>query len=484
MPREPGRYTSTAVGSFVRGANIFGNSNGTAASMAPLAHLAICQTCSADGCFESDILAALDAAIEDGIDVISISFGLSAMAFDEDYIRGIFVSWSARNRGPFHTTLSNEAPWILTVCASTIDKNLRATAILGNRMELNGESSFQTKGLPLGQLPLVYPGMNASDFGANYCLPESLNSTYVKRKVVLCTVDSTPTKTERGRTVKNASGVAIILMNMEHEGFTTSADAHVILATNVNYEDGLKIIAYVNSTSIPIATIVFKGTIMGDQNAPTVASFSSKGPSYVSRGILKLDIIGPGVNILAAWPNSIENNANTKNNFNIISGTSVSSPHLSGHVNPTRVSDPGLVYDIEPHDYIPYLCGLNYTSREVTKIFLHRVNCSAESRIPEGQLNYPSFANGIQPSHQRFTRTVTNVGENNESYQVEAVLPQGFDIFVNPRTLNFLRLNKKLTYEVTFRRSGNPGNTSVSQGYIIWKSSKLSVRSPIAACEL
>ncbi|PIN06177.1 Cucumisin [Handroanthus impetiginosus] len=401
--------------------------------------------------------------------MISISFGVSAMAYHEDYIaRGAF---SAMLRGIF---LSNEAPWILTVRSSTIDRNLRATAMLGNRMELNSESAFQAKGLRLGQLPLVYPGINASDFGANYCLPESLNSSYVKGKVLLCTVDSTPTKIQQGR------------------HFITLADAHVIPATNANYKDGLKIIAYVNSTSTPTATIVFKGTIMGDKNALTVASFSSRGPSYVSHGILKPDIIGPGVNILAAWPNSVENNANTKNNFNIISGTSVSSPHLSGvaallkslhphwspaaikspimttadtinhqnqpiqdekrhsadifamgagHVNPTRASDPGLIYNIEPHDYIPYLCGLNYTNREVTKIFRHRVNCSAESRIPEGQLNYPSFAIGIQPSHQRFTRTVTNVGENNESYKVEAVPPQGFDVFVKPRMLNFSRFN-------------------------------------------
>jgi subtilisin family serine protease len=37
----------------------------------------------------------------------------------------------------------------------------------------------------------------------------------------------------------------------------------------------------------------------------------------------------------------------------------------SGHVNPSRANHPGLVYDIQPQDYVSYLCGLNYTDREV-----------------------------------------------------------------------------------------------------------------------
>lgn len=534
---------STAAGNFVRGANIFGNANGTAVGIAPLAHLAIYKVCSAD-CSESDILAAMDTAIEDGVDVLSISFGGFARHFHEDNValgafsamqRGIFVSCSAGNSGPFHTTLSNEAPWILTVGASTIDRSLRATAVLGNKIELNGESAFQPKALPLAQLPLVYPGMNESDSSGIFCRPESLNNTDVKGKIVLCYIDSRTTQIEQGRAVKDAGGAAMILLNMEHEGFSTSAAAHVIPATNINYEDGLRILDYINSTSTPIATIVFKGTIIGDGKAPVVAAFSSRGPSYVSLGILKPDILGPGVNILAAWPKSVENNISTRNNFNIISGTSVSCPHLSGvaaliksahpnwspaaiksaimttadivnhenqpildekhrpaeiiatgagHVNPVRASDPGLIYDIEPQDYIPYLCGLNYTNREVSKIFLRRVNCSEKPTIPEGQLNYPSFVVRSSQSNLRFSRTVTNVGEASASYSVEVVSPQGFDVIVNPTTLNFSELNQKLTYEITFRRSANAANSFVSQGYILWKSAKHSVRSPIAALEL
>ncbi|KAF5775049.1 putative cucumisin [Helianthus annuus] len=37
----------------------------------------------------------------------------------------------------------------------------------------------------------------------------------------------------------------------------------------------------------------------------------------------------------------------------------------AGHVNPSKASDPGLIFDIQPDDYIPYLCGLGYTSKQV-----------------------------------------------------------------------------------------------------------------------
>lgn len=533
---------STAAGNFVKGANVFGSANGTAVGVAPLAHLAIYKVC-ITRCSESDILAAMDTAIDDGVDVLSLSLGGSSKPFYDDNIalgafsameKGIFVSCSAGNSGPFNFSLSNEAPWILTVGASTIDRKLRAVAVLGNNEELEGESAFQPKDFPSMQLPIVYPGLNISDFRAAYCTPSSLNNTDVKGKIVLCEIGGGTTRIAKGQAVKNAGGIAMILLNIERQGFSTAADSHVLPATNVNYEGTQKIIAYINSTSTPTATIVFKGTVIGDKSAPMVASFSSRGPSRESPGILKPDIIGPGVNILAAWPISVENNSNTKSTFNIISGTSMSCPHLSGivallksthpdwspaaiksaimtsadivnlsdtliederlvpanifatgagHVNPSKANDPGLIYDIEPRDYIPYLCGLNYTNRHISVILQRKVNCSVESSILEGQLNYPSFSIMFGSSSQTYTRTMTNVGEANATYTVNIVPPQGVSVTVKPPTLNFSDLNQKLTYEVTFRRLDTASNTTNSHGYLLWKSSKHSVRSPVAVFE-
>ncbi|KAL0409778.1 UNVERIFIED_CONTAM: Subtilisin-like protease SBT1.4 [Sesamum radiatum] len=151
-----------------------------------------------------------------------------------------------------------------------------------------------------------------------------------KGKIVLCEVGGGIGRIAKGRAVRNAGGAAMILINQQPQGYTTNSDSHVLPATHLSYADGLKIKAYLNSTSSPTATISFKGTVIGDDRAPTVASFSGRGPNLASPGILKPDIVGPGHNILAAWHISLENNTNTKSNFNIISGTSMSCPHLSG----------------------------------------------------------------------------------------------------------------------------------------------------------
>nr|CAD1844821.1 unnamed protein product [Ananas comosus var. bracteatus] len=61
----------------------------------------------------------------------------------------------------------------------------------------------------------------------------------------------------------------------------------------------------------------------------------------------------------------------------------------AGHVNPNKASDPGLVYDLSADDYIPYLCGLGYTSGQVTVIARRTIDCSSVKSIAESQLNLP-----------------------------------------------------------------------------------------------
>ncbi|XP_009608769.1 subtilisin-like protease 4 [Nicotiana tomentosiformis] len=540
-----GTHTAgTAAGAFVNGANVFGNANGTAVGVAPLAHIAIYKVCISDGCADVDILAAMDAAIDDGVDILSISIGGSRSSpFHNDPIalgaysateRGILVSCSAGNNGPFSGSVANDAPWILTVGASTHDRKLKATVKLGNKEEFEGESAYRPKNSNSTFFTLFDAGKNASDeFEAPYCKPGSLTDPAIRGKIALCLVGGGVRRVDKGQSVKDAGGVGMIIINEPDDGVTKSADALVLPSLDVSDTNGTKIQAYMNSTLNPVATITFQGTIIGEKIAPIVASFSSRGPSVASPGILKPDIIGPGVNILAAWPTSVDDNKNTKYTFNVISGTSMSCPHLSGvaallksahpnwtpaaiksaimttadtlnlaknpildeklipadifaigagHVNPSRANDPGLIYDTPFEDYVPYLCGLNYTNREVGNLLQRKVDCSKVKIIPEAQLNYPSFSIKLGSTPQTYTRTVTNVGDATSSYKVEIVSPKGVFVNVNPSQLNFSKLNQKLTYQVTFSKTTNNSNTDdVVQGFLKWTSNRHSVRSPIAA---
>ncbi|XP_051114526.1 subtilisin-like protease [Andrographis paniculata] len=536
---------STAAGNFVLDASVFGLDNGVAVGMAPRAHLAIYKVCSEIDCAESDILAAMDAAIEDGVDVLSLSLGGGSVAFFEDAIavgafaaiqKGIFVSCSAGNGGPVSSSLSNEAPWILTVGASTIDRDVVASAALGNSETYEGESLFQPGNFSsVKYLPLVYAGGAGGNATTALCGPGSLDGIDVKGKAVLCLRGGGFGRIEKGQTVKDAGGAAMILMNDEIDGYSTIADPHVLPATHVSYAAGENIRAYINSTTNPTAAIVFHGTKIGDPTAPMVASFSSRGPNLASPGILKPDIIGPGVSILAAWPVSVDNFTNEKATFNVISGTSMSCPHLSGiaallksahpdwspaaiksaimttatqttvnasaimderhlpadvfavgsgHVNPAKASDPGLIYDLEPEDYIPYLCGLGYTDKEIEVIVQQEVSCANGTSISEAELNYPSFSFELGDSVKTYTRTVTNVGEAKSRYDsvIDVHSVPGFGVSVAPGTLEFSRVGEKITYEISFNRVGGAptANATFVQGALIWRSAKRDVRAPIS----
>lgn len=140
---------STAGGSFVTDATVFGNGNGTAKGGSPRARVAAYKVCwppvNGNECFDADIIAAFETAITDGIDVLSVSLGGEPSEFFEDGIsigafhavkNGIVVVSSAGNSGPTPGTVSNVSPWMVTVGASTIDREFSSYVALGSKKHL------------------------------------------------------------------------------------------------------------------------------------------------------------------------------------------------------------------------------------------------------------------------------------------------------------------------------------------------------------
>ena len=144
---------STVAGRAVPGAAALGGfASGTASGGAPLARLAIYKVCwpipgpnpnAENTCFDADMLAAMDDAVGDGVDVMSVSIGASGKPppLSKDGIavgalhaarRGVVVVCSGGNSGPAPSTVSNLAPWILTVGASSIDRSFNSPIRLGN----------------------------------------------------------------------------------------------------------------------------------------------------------------------------------------------------------------------------------------------------------------------------------------------------------------------------------------------------------------
>ncbi|KAF3957897.1 hypothetical protein CMV_017135 [Castanea mollissima] len=253
--------------------------------------------------------------------------------------KGVLFSASGGNDGPTDSTISNVAPWITTVGASTIDRRFPADLVLGDGRVITGSSLYTGHGLPEGKyLPLIYAG-NASiskiddDEDDATCLPGTLNKDLVRGKIVLCDRGDGP-RAEKAVVVRDAGGVGLVLANVEPMGEGLVADAFLIPGLAITQSKRTTLLQYIKSTNNPKATLIFKGTQLGVKPAPVVASFSSRGPNSISPSVLKPDIIAPGVDILAAWPDGVPPTEvatdKRRTEFNIVSGTSMSCPHVSG----------------------------------------------------------------------------------------------------------------------------------------------------------
>ncbi|KAL6649195.1 hypothetical protein ACP70R_013419 [Stipagrostis hirtigluma subsp. patula] len=160
----------------------------------------------------------------------------------------------------------------------------------------------------------------------------------------------------------------------------------------------------------------------------------------------------------------------------------------AGHVNPARAVDPGLVYDIQPADYVTHLCTLGYTHMEIFKITHAGVNCSAVLQQNRGfTLNYPSITVVVKnrATTAVLWRTVTNVGTPNSTYTAQVATPPGVKVTVAPTTLAFVEFGEQRSFQVTIVAPASPpvGQDS-AEGYLVWKQiggqGKHVVRSPIA----
>ncbi|KAL1848666.1 hypothetical protein Daus18300_013536 [Diaporthe australafricana] len=550
-PDGHGTHTSsTAAGAVVQNASLFGQASGTARGMASKARVAMYKVCWPNaGCAEADILAAFDEAIDDGINVASLSLGGEPnLGADPVYVgafsamaRGIFVSMSGGNSGPGAGTVSNNVPWVLTVGASTQDRGFPATAVLGNGQNFTGKSlSVNEDGTLPGfqDLPLILAseaanGNITNSTDASLCLAGSLSPAKVAGKIVVCIRGGTIARVAKGQIVKDAGGYGMILVNPDASGEDILADPHVLPAVHLGAADRTAVVGYAKSADAT-AGLDIKGTVIGTE-APLMAAFSSRGPNYPAPDLLKPDITGPGVEILAAWPDNLgttglpEDTRRVK--FNIISGTSMSCPHLSGiaafimarrpewsaaairsalmttaytstkggesmfrdeatqesatpfasgngHVDVVAALDPGLIYDLKTDDYFDFLCALNSTAEYVQGVSGTNNTCSADKTYSAYDLNYPSFAAGYDtktesgPKIVNFTRTVTNLGEAG-TYHVNVSLsdPDLVQVSVEPEELIFTaaKEQKSFTVSVTLEGPAAGSDSATSAwGRLVW----------------
>ncbi|PON54635.1 Subtilase [Parasponia andersonii] len=548
---------STVAGRSVPGVSALGGfAYGTASGGAPLARLAIYKVCwpipgrqkiEGNACFMEDMLAAMDDAIADGVHVMSISIGTSKpFNYTDDGIaigalhaakNNIVVSCSAGNSGPGPGTLSNPAPWILTVGASSLDREFPGPILLGNGQKVMGQTVTPSK-LKKKMYPLAYaadvakPGESRDK--ARVCLEGSLSPEKAKGKIILC-MRGNNSRVAKGFVVKEAGGAGYILGNTPESGGGLPCDAHLLPATAMTYNNAMKVLKYIYSTKNPRAFILPAKTKLHTKPAPFMAGFTSRGPNVIEPNILKPDITAPGLNILAAWtegdsPTKISSDIDPRVvKYNILSGTSMSCPHVaaasvllkaihptwssaairsalmttaglrnnlgkpltdesgslansfaygSGHFRPAKAAYPGLVYDASYTDYLLHLCSTG--AKGVDKSF----------KCPENpptaiNLNYPSLAVSKLNGTVTVNRTVTNVGKHKSVYFFSSRPPLGFSVEASPSILSFDYVGQKKSFTITVKARSETlesknDTKEYAFGWYSWLDGLHVVRSPIA----
>ncbi|XP_058766867.1 cucumisin-like [Vicia villosa] len=526
--------SSIVAGNSVNSASLQGFASGTVRGGVPSARIAMYKVCWETGCDQAGILAAFDEAIADGVDVISLSVGSSqveVIPYFQNSIdigsfhamkRGIFTANAANNLGPNILTMTNFAPWLLSVAASTFDRKFVTKVQLGNGAIYEG-TTINTFDLKRKMFPIIFArdipntagGFNSSE--SRSCIKDSVDKQAVKGKIVLCE------GYQIASDVGFFSGAVGVIF-----GRTYPQDSPFIFAlpaTLLSLWNFREIQYYMKSTRNPTATI-FKSEEVEDLLSPYVASFSSRGPNPITPNILKPDIAAPGVNVLAAWtpldPISKFEDDNRRLPYQILSGTSMACPHAAGAaayvksfhpnwspamiksalmttatpmssninaeaefaygaglINPVKAANPGLVYDISEADYAEFLCGEGYTSKELRILTQDKSNCKGkDNEKVVYSLNLPSFALNVNGKFFGYVyhRTVTNVGSAISTYKARIISSSLLEIQVKPDVLSFTSIGQKKSFSLTIE---GRTNVQVMSSTLIWDDGNHQVRSPI-----
>lgn len=517
-----GSHTAgTAAGNARVPAQIDGTSYGTITGVAPAAKIAVYKVCwsgpdptvsTDDGCATSDLLAAIDQAVADGVDVINYSIGGGAaqttvsatgQAFLGAAAAGIFVAASAGNSGPGASTLDNAAPWVTTVAASTIP-SYEATVTLGDGKRYGGASvSVDTKAgaIPAsGSLVTATSVALAGKDSPNLCLDGSLDPAKAVGKIVVCE-RGVSARLSKSAEVERAGGIAMVLVNVVPG--STDLDPHTIPSVHLDARYHDAVLAYA-STAGATATLTPDNTAGDTPPTPVVAGFSSRGPVLADGSdLLKPDIAAPGVAIIASGGNP----ADAEPTFKFLSGTSMAAPHIAGlgllylgvhpkatpaeiksammttaydtknssggtvsdpfaqgagHADPTKFFQPGLLYLNGLDDWNSYIQGIGYDV--------------GVDPIDASNLNLPSIAIGSLTAAESITRTVTSTRAGTFDATVE--IP-GISAVVSPSTLTFGAAGESKSFTVTFNRT-TATLDEFATGSLTWTSGDTTVRSPIA----
>lgn len=522
-----GTHTATTAAGNRTSASIYGTLIGDIEGMAPRARVAVYKACwlrpsqTRASCNTSDLARAIDAAVADGVDVISYSIGNSmrdVIAADDIALMaaakaGVISVVAAGNEGPNPGTIGSPAgaPWVITAAASSrsgessveslqistpaslagriATKEALFSPPLAERGPIEGKLVLADDGdesLPNGDPGVTSDGcqplVNAADIDGNIALLQRSGCDF----------------TDKVRNAEDAGAIAALVYNLAGDPIVMFGESNIvdIPALMIGQADANLILAELDANN-EVSVVLEKSLLLTTPDEGNViARFSARGPGP-SPDILKPDVTAPGVNIIAGFTPDPANAA-AGENFAYLSGTSMSTPHVAGvaallrqahpnwspaairsalittarrdltqqddigapdpfdrgggHIVPNDALQPGLVYDVSDEEYDSFACGIE--SPAVTEERCNELAAAGRSFLAR-DLNQPSVSVSELAFQETVTRSVTNLSEDSETFNVEIAAPPGISVVVSPPTIT-VAPGATASFDVTLTYESGP----------------------------
>ncbi len=510
---------------------------GFMSGVAPRARIAAYKVCwtatvaAQTGCYTSDMMAAIDQAVADGVNVINFSISGTQLNFldpiEQAFLAassaGVFVSASAGNSGPGNT-VAHMSPWLITVGNSTHDRRQGGRVTLGSGIAYDG-SSTNFIAAPNAALVLASSvAIVGQESAANLCAANSLDPALASGKILVCDrgTNNATARLAMSAEALRAGAAGLVITNADASA--TVNDPHTMPTVQLASAARTAVRDYAAGAGAS-ATVSLSINLPGVV-APVMANSSSRGPNRASPDILKPDITGPGTSVVASGRPSLSTAQRNEVaagtlipgwSSATLTGTSMSSPHVagsaallrqmfptwspaaiksalttsntsvrvssgsldanrwgygSGHLHPNGAIVPSLVYDATAADYGRFLCGLGLAAPAGSG------GCQTLGAIKAYDLNQPSLTSSSVVGKRTLTRTVTNVGPSTATFVSTASLP-GYDVTVTPASLT-LAPNQSASFTTQMQRTTAPLESWVF-GSLAWSDGVRTITSPLSA---
>ncbi|MCB0002092.1 MAG: S8 family serine peptidase [Anaerolineae bacterium] len=485
---------STTAGNYLQPGTVdlspFNTYSPAISGVAPHANIIGYKAClDAGGCPGAALVSSINQATADGVDVINYSIGggtsnpwtdADALAFLAAQDAGVVPVTSAGNNGPGASTVGSpgDAPWMMTVGASTHNRAGINAIIDMTGGDTTPPPDLEGKGFSLGtgMLPMVYAG----DFGDALCLNEFAPGTFTGQ-IVVCD-RGTNARVAKGYNVLQGGAGGMVLVNTD-PGQSLNGDVHWLPAVQLDSVKGTALKTWMASGSGHMGKIEGTNISFDPANGDIMAGFSSRGPLVNNASdIIKPDVTAPGVDIIAAYRDLPPGPEDPTQNYGVVSGTSMSSPHTAGAAallsglypdwTPAEVKaammSTGKVAGVYKEDYVtqadPFDMGGGrvQVDQGAQSGLLFNVAPGAFQAANPGSggdpktLNLASLGNDDCGSSCSWTRTVEAVDDG--TWTVSASAPAGMTLTVVPNSFS-LNAGQTQVLNITANVAGLPVGT-------------------------